>query len=529
MKKILLSIFAIVAIVISTQAQWIEQNSNLADSRGIDYMSAVDASVVWAAAYDGTTPANSCRDYTKTIDGGTTWVAGTVTTATGTTGLKFAMIEAVDANKAWAPMFRASGSKPMGIYATTDGGTTWAKQETAPFTNSASFPNCLHFWDANTGWCMGDPISGKFEMYTTTDGGTTWTAVPGANSPTPLSGEWGIVGYKSVVGDIVWFGTNLGRIYKSVDKGLNWTVASCTPFEGIYIKPFFKDETTGLIMDLDATSGSPGRLAKTSDGGATFTEVIQTGNVFNNDMAFIPGSESTWVRTGADAASGLAGVTYSFDDGETWIDMAATIGLQFLATDFIDDSTGWAGAFANSGAGGMYKFDGNLVAPVPDFEASDTAIVLGGQVTFTNLSSPGTTSFQWTFEGGIPATSTAENPPAITYNNSGAFNVTLKATNEWGDMTLVKTDYIYVGGTGINDLSQASVKVYPNPVVDQLNIESSVNIQEIRIINLVGQAVLIQNSDANIMTINTSDLKSGIYNLKLKMADGYINKKIVVN
>jgi hypothetical protein len=529
MKKVLLSIFAIVAIVFSTQAQWIEQNSNLADDRGIDYMSAVDANVVWAAAYDGTAPTNSCRDYTKTTDGGTTWVAGTVTTTVGTTGLKFSMIKAVDADHAWAPFYRASGSKPQGIYATTDGGTTWAKQESAPFTNAASFPNCVHFWDINTGWCMGDPINSEFEMYTTTNGGTTWTAVPGANIPNPQSGEWGIVGYYSVVGDIVWFGTNLGRIYKSLDKGLNWTVATCTPFVGLYIKPFFKDETTGLVMDLDGTAGSPGRLARSTDGGATFTEVTQGGNVFSNDMTFVPGSESTWVRTGADVAGGLAGVTYSFDDGDTWLDMAATIGLQFLATDFIDDSTGWAGAFVNTGAGGMFKFDGNLVGPTPDFSASDTAIVLGGQVTFTNLSSPDATSFLWTFEGGIPATSTAKNPPAITYNTSGAFNVTLKATNEWGDMTLAKIDYIYVGGVGINELSQASVKVYPNPVVDQLNIESSVNIQEIRIINLVGQTVLIQKADANNMTINVSDLRSGVYNLKLKMDDGFVNKKIVVN
>jgi hypothetical protein len=529
MKKILLSFFAMVALVISTQAQWVEQNSNLADSRGIDYMSAVDASTVWAAAYDGTAPSNSCRDYTKTLDGGTTWVAGTVNTTAGTTGLKFSMIKAVDATHVWAPMFRASGTKPQGIYATADGGTTWAKQESAPFTNSASFPNCVHFWDANTGWCMGDPINSEFEMYTTTNGGTTWTAVPGANIPNPQSGEWGIVGYYSVVGDIVWYGTNLGRIYKSLDKGLNWTVATCTPFEGLYIKPFFKNEDIGLVMDLDGTAGSPGRLAFSADGGSTFAEITQSGNVFSNDMTFVPGSTSTWVRTGADVAGGLAGVTFSFDDGTTWNDMAETIGLQFLATDFIDDSTGWAGAFVNSGAGGMYKFDDHLVAPVPGFSASDTAIVLGGQVTFTNESSADATAFLWTFEGGIPATSTQKNPPAITYNASGAFDVTLKATNQWGDISLKKLEYIHVGGVGINELSQASVKVYPNPVSDQMNIESSSNIQEVRIVNLVGQTVLIQKIDGTNMTINTSDLKSGVYNLKLKMEDGYVNKKIVVN
>jgi len=36
-------------------------------------------------------------------------------------------------------------------------------------------------------------------------------------------------------------------------------------------------------------------------------------------------------------------------------------------------------------------------------------------------------------------------------------------------------------------------------------------------------------ADGTSVTIHTSDLKSGIYNLKISMADGSINKKIVVN
>src|SRR5690606_35089027 len=81
------------------------------------------------------------------------------------------------------------------------------------------------FFDINNGITQGDPASGYFEIYTTTDGGTNWTRVPNANIPTPLSGEYGYNNMFETVGDIIWFATNKGRLYKSTDKGLNWTVS----------------------------------------------------------------------------------------------------------------------------------------------------------------------------------------------------------------------------------------------------------------------------------------------------------------
>jgi hypothetical protein len=93
----------------------------------------------------------------------------------------------------------------------------------------------------------------------------------------------------------------------------------------------------------------------------------------------------------------------------------------------------------------------------------------------------------------------------------------------------VKTGYIYVGGVGMNEQSAATLSVFPNPVKDVLNIQGSANIQEVKITNMVGQVVYSAPSDASTLTISTSGLRSGIYNLQIKMADGFINKKIVVN
>ena len=377
-----------------------------------------------------------------TTNGGTTWTPRTVA---GVTNLDIANVVAIDANTAWVCMFPPGASATgQGIYKTTNGGTTWTRQTTATFSNGSSFANLVYFWDMNTGYCMGDPINGDFEIYTTTNGGTTWTLVPGANIPNPLSGEWGVTGYYSTVGNITWFGTNLGRIYKSIDYGLNWTVSAIPGWGTKYVQPFFRDALNGVVQDKSA--GSTGSLVKTTDGGTTWTPVTTTGSVFTTDMAYIPGTPSTWVSTGA--ATGFTGVTYSFNDAVTWNNMVPTIGIQFLATDWINSSTGWAGGFNTSATvGGMRKFTSVLESPVANFVANFTNIALGGQVQFTDLSTGSPTSWSWSFPGGTPATSTLQTPPPVTYNTAGQYNVTLTVTNSWGTDPEVKTNYIVVSSS----------------------------------------------------------------------------------
>ncbi len=529
MKKILLSVFAIMAIALITNAQcpWIEQATGFtAASRGINHVCAVDDQVVWATAYDGSGGGGACQDYTRTTNGGTTWSPGTIT---GITHLDFAMVSAIDDQTAWIVAYPpGSNSTDQGIYHTSDGGATWARQTTAEYTNASSFCNIVHFWDANNGWCQGDPINGEYEMYTTVNGGTTWTLVPGANIPDPLGGEFGVVGYYSVVNDIVWWGTNKGRVYKSIDKGVNWTVAVCTPLNNKYIQPYFRSEDFGFCQDKDA--GTTGDLAVTNDGGTTWTALATTGTVFYNDMGYVPGTTGTWVSTGA--ATVASGVSYSYDDGSNWTEWIDCQGVQFLATDWIDTETGWSGSFnADATTGGMWVFTGSLippVAPTADFEADMTAVMLGESVTFTDLSTGDPTSWAWTFEGGLPGTSYMETPPPIQYNTPGSFDVTLAVTNINGTDTKTVDDYIYVGGVGIDDNKMVTVTIYPNPVQDILNIKGAVNIQEVQIINLVGQVVYIQKVESDFLKLNLSNLRSGIYNLKVKIADGYVNKKIVV-
>jgi len=83
-----------------------------------------------------------------------------------------------------------------------------------------------------------------------------------------------------------------------------------------------------------------------------------------------------------------------------------------------------------------------------DFEASATQVDKNTQVSFTNNTSGGyigvPETYQWSFPGAEPATSTNENP-TVFYKDCGIFDVTL-IVNRGGQIdTLVKTAYIHVG------------------------------------------------------------------------------------
>jgi len=98
------------------------------------------------------------------------------------------------------------------------------------------------------------------------------------------------------------------------------------------------------------------------------------------------------------------------------------------------------GSIADQGA---YPY---LILFSADFFADNTQVCLGSTVQFTDASVGTPTSWNWTFEGGTPPTSTDENP-SVTYNSIGEFDVTLEVSDSEHNSTIVKIDYILVSVT----------------------------------------------------------------------------------
>ena len=536
MKRTLLSVIAIFAISLFSFGQhWVDQGLGWsATSRGVQNVSVASSTVAWAAGYDGSGAAAATQDVSVTSDGGTTWTPHVIS---GAAGQSISMITAVDANNAWAALYKVSGSNLQGIYHTSDGGATWARQGTSTqFNGAASFPDIVYFWDANNGVAMGDPnpANTKFEIYTTTDGGTTWTVVDPASLPTVTNLEYGYTSNCVVVGDNIWFGTNKGHIYHSANKGLSWTAVAPTGMTGKNTWPAMKDANNGYCLKYISTTDTVSLLDKTTDGGTTYTASTYTGQLFNGGLDFIPGTTSTYSAHGVDGTyTDRLGIVYSWDDGATFGSIDPDLqGTQVTCQGWLNDSVAYAGIFNTGTTDGMKKLSVPAVPAVANFTSNTQAVAKGGQVIYTNTSTGNATSpctYLWTFQGGTPGTSSSKNPSAITYNTSGTFNVTLKVSNAFGSVnTLLKTGYIYVGGVGVDELSQGGIKVYPNPVKDVMNVEAGSGMQQIQLYNITGQMVISKQVDSKTVTLNTSSLKAGIYMLKVITENGTIERKVVV-
>lgn len=86
-------------------------------------------------------------------------------------------------------------------------------------------------------------------------------------------------------------------------------------------------------------------------------------------------------------------------------------------------------------------------APQANFVANETLIPLGETIQFSDLSIGVPQSWEWTFEGGTPVSSSLQNPTGITYSNAGSFDVSLTVTNDFGSHTYLMEDYITVSAT----------------------------------------------------------------------------------
>ena len=86
---------------------------------------------------------------------------------------------------------------------------------------------------------------------------------------------------------------------------------------------------------------------------------------------------------------------------------------------------------------GLFDSEGcNILAPVAGFTANFTQVPLNCGVDFTDLSEGFPTAWNWTFEGGTPATSTEQHPTGIIWEEEGSFTVSLEVENEAGTNTI---------------------------------------------------------------------------------------------
>ena len=99
------------------------------------------------------------------------------------------------------------------------------------------------------------------------------------------------------------------------------------------------------------------------------------------------------------------------------------------------------------------------------------------------------------------------------YNDkSGSFKVAGEALTE--NVTLSES------ATNINLAEAGNIEIYPNPASDYIMIESAREIENIKIFNLLGEIVSVENTVTEKIRMNIDGLQQGVYMMKIKFSNG---------
>jgi PKD repeat protein len=191
-----------------------------------------------------------------------------------------------------------------------------------------------------------------------------------------------------------------------------------------------------------------------------------------------------------------------------------------FSSDFSVTKTGWKALISCTEV---------LLPPVADFMADTNHIPMGDTVHYYDMSSHNPTSWQWEFEGGVPASSTDQNP-VVVYEVAGTYDVTLTVQNAQGTDTKTIQNFVTVDSTiGLSDPNLTTMSVYPNPVTAGfINIASPEIIDEVILIDFTGKILVKKNQLGENLQLKTEGLANGIYLLQIKAGKDIHTSRIAI-
>lgn len=400
MKKLLLSAIALLLIMGTYAQTW-----NYATSTGTSFIlygmsfPPGQNNIGYACGMQYTYDADGV--IIKTTDGGDNWTAiwpasGTID---GLQGIWF-ISDNVGFAGGWNNYF----------IKTTDGGANWTPVSCG--TNVWYYTDVV-FWDSNNGVACAYMNSSDQCVFITSDGGDNWT-----QATSGIVGNMMAISYADA--NTLFAVNTSGNVYKSTDGGYNWTVKASLP--ALLFGVTFADANFGVV-------GGEEKIFATNDGGTTWT-------------THTTGYENFYA-------------TEAFTDGTGYC--GGTDENIYVTTDY---GVSWTMEYNGTGTSSLYKIrdtpngtltacgsQGTIIRKAASlsagFSADNTTICEADQVSFTDMTTGNPISWNWTFEGGSPGTSTSQNP-TVSYSTAGTYDVTLEVSDGTLTNTLVETDYITV-------------------------------------------------------------------------------------
>lgn len=371
---------------------------------------------------------------------------------------------------------------------------SWMQEDIQTFNKL----NTIGFAQDNfTGWAFGDSTIGlnfKFgTIYKTINQGYSWNQQNMGSDSIQIM-DCHVFSDQEVIGVGKFKTTGDGAIIKTTNGGITW-VRDTTSIPDRIFDVEFENSNNGWIV------GRNGYIGKSNDGGNNWTS--QTTGVGEDLFAISFSSLTNGWAVGSDGGSGGT-ILHTTNGGVTWnsqttsssgdltgvltinSDTAFIIGQSGLILFTSDGGTNW-----NIQASGVtadlsdIKFNNGLEGRV---------VGLGGLVLVTG--DAGTT---WSME----TSNTTNDINDIFYGLNGI---------NWycgdnGDIFI----YTTVIQNSIEEISNIESKVFPNPAVNYIQIESSIsNSADIQIYNITGK-LIFQSNWIKTSLINISECNPGMY------------------
>ena len=332
----LLVILMVLFFATNMFAQTWTAQTNPITGRDINSGFAVDTNICFMC---GATTSQTLGYVIRTTNGGTTWTNITGSMPTSTVGLY--TVTATSALNVW------TGASDGSLYHTTDGGTTWTYVSLP--TPATAFIDVVHFYNANTGFVVGDPQSSVWCYYWTTNAGVNWNFGP---SPSAGANEAGWNNsYFTLDTAHIWFGSNFSKVYKGTLRG-GFTSGTTSTYNSFGLA--FCNANSGVATMVLGAPPTPTTVSSnnvTTNGGTTWTAGYTPAGIQYNIKA-VPGFPYMW-SSGAGATGGV--ILFSSNYGVNWTSQFTSTQIVYVLA-LANVNRGWAG----TATGLIYKYQGIL-------------------------------------------------------------------------------------------------------------------------------------------------------------------------
>ena len=137
---------------------------------------------------------------------------------------------------------------------------------------------------------------------------------------------------------------------------------------------------------------------------------------------------------------------------------------------------------------------------------------------------------------GISNQTTDNNGEAVFDLPNGSYDYTITAEgyeDATGDVKIEGSDItenvtLSSVSTNINSVAGIQTEVYPNPAFERVTVESNMEIEITKLVNLLGKVAIYKQPEATMTTIDISSLNSGVYLLEISYRNGQTEIKRVM-